>query len=144
VLVHGDAAFAGQGVVAETLAFGTLVIEGTPVRLSGQDSGRGTFSQRHLAFYDFEDGHRYTPLQHIDPGQARFDVSERVVFCSGKIYYELAAQKAPHTALARIEQIYPFPDAQVAEVLASQAAKAEIVWAQEEPRNMGAWRARKR
>ena len=41
---------------AEAFAFGTLVLEGTPVRLSGQDSGRGTFSQRHLEFYDFETG----------------------------------------------------------------------------------------
>src|SRR5207302_6747843 len=58
----------------EALAFGTLVIEGTPVRLSGQDSGRGTFSQRHLAFYDSETGVRYIPLQHVAPDQARFDV----------------------------------------------------------------------
>ena len=58
----------------EALAFGTLALEGTPVRLSGQDSGRGTFSQRHLAFYDSETGQRYVPLQHIAPDQARFDV----------------------------------------------------------------------
>ena len=58
----------------EALAFGTLALEGTPVRLSGQDSGRGTFSQRHLAFYDYETGKRYVPLQHIAPDQARFDV----------------------------------------------------------------------
>ena len=50
---------------AEAIAFGSLVLEGVPVRLSGQDSGRGTFSQRHLAFYDFEDGKRYIPLQHM-------------------------------------------------------------------------------
>src|SRR4029077_17480614 len=43
----------------EALSFGSLVLEGTPVRLSGQDSGRGTFSQRHLAFYDSETGARY-------------------------------------------------------------------------------------
>ena len=50
------------------------MLEGTPVRLSGQDSGRGTFSQRHLAFYDSETGKRYVPLQHIAPDQGRFDV----------------------------------------------------------------------
>ena len=59
---------------AETLAFGSLVLERTPVRLSGQDSGRGTFSQRHLEFYDSETGERYIPLQHLAPNQARFDV----------------------------------------------------------------------
>ena len=59
---------------AESLAFGSLALEGTPVRLSGQDSGRGTFSQRHLAFYDSETGSRYIPLKHLAPEQARFDV----------------------------------------------------------------------
>ena len=59
---------------AETLAFGSLCLEGTPVRLSGQDSGRGTFSQRHLAFYDYEDSSRYVPLQHLSPTQAPFEV----------------------------------------------------------------------
>jgi 2-oxoglutarate decarboxylase len=58
----------------EALAFGTLVLEGTPVRLSGQDSGRGTFSQRHLVFYDAETGGKYSPLQHLAKDQPRFDV----------------------------------------------------------------------
>jgi 2-oxoglutarate dehydrogenase E1 component len=60
--------------LAEALAFGSLVLEGTPVRLSGQDSARGTFSQRHLAFFDSEDGHEYIPMKHLAPDQARFDV----------------------------------------------------------------------
>ena len=55
---------------AEAMAFASLVLEGTPVRLSGQDSGRGTFSQRHLAFYDSETGDRYIPLRHLAHGQA--------------------------------------------------------------------------
>jgi 2-oxoglutarate decarboxylase len=291
---------------AETLAFGALVLEGTPVRLSGQDSGRGTFSQRHLAFYDSETGRRYIPLQHVSRGQARFDVFDsslseyavlgfefgysvadpltlviweaqfgdfangaqimidnfisaaeskwgqpsglvmllphgyegqgpehssarieryltlsaennwfvvnattpaqyfhllrrqmygghdrrgtrkplvvftpksllrhprvvsklrdfttggfvevlpdavenpgrvtRVVFCSGKIYYDLLAareqRKADYVALARIEQLYPFAAGQVRDVLARYPDTAEVVWVQEEPRNMGAW-----
>ena len=290
----------------EALAFGTLALEGTAVRLSGQDSGRGTFSQRHLAFYDSETGKRYIPLQHVAPDQARFDVYDsslseyavlgfefgysvadpltlviweaqfgdfangaqimidqfissaeskwgqpsglvmllphgfegqgpehssarierflslcaennmqvcncttpaqyfhllrrqmyggpdrrgtrkplvvftpksllrhpravstahefttggfieivddamdpanvtRVVFCSGKVYYDLLAareeRKAEHVALARVEQLYPFASAQAGDVLARYAASAEVVWAQEEPRNMGPWR----
>ncbi|MEO7141959.1 MAG: multifunctional oxoglutarate decarboxylase/oxoglutarate dehydrogenase thiamine pyrophosphate-binding subunit/dihydrolipoyllysine-residue succinyltransferase subunit, partial [Bryobacteraceae bacterium] len=60
--------------LGEALAFGTLVLEGTPVRLSGQDSGRGTFSQRHLQYYDSEDGHEYCPMKFLAPDQARFDV----------------------------------------------------------------------
>ncbi len=290
----------------EALAFGTLVLEGTAVRLSGQDSGRGTFSQRHLAFYDSETSRRFIPMQHISPDQARFDVYDsslseyavlgfefgysvadpltlviweaqfgdfangaqimidqfitcaeskwgqpsglvlllphgfegqgpehssarierfltlcaennmqvtncttpaqyfhllrrqmygghdrrgmrkpliiftpksllrhpravsriedfttggfmellgdtvepaqvtRIVFCSGKIYYDLLAsreeRKAEHVALIRLEQIYPFAAAQAAEILSLYPDSAEIVWAQEEPRNMGPWR----
>jgi 2-oxoglutarate decarboxylase len=59
---------------AEAIAFGSLVLEGTPVRLSGQDSARGTFSQRHLEYYDFENGKPYIPLQHLSRDQAKFDV----------------------------------------------------------------------
>lgn len=59
---------------AESLAFGTLLAEGTPVRLSGQDSRRGTFSQRHSVFYDIQDRDRYIPLKNIDEEQAQFCV----------------------------------------------------------------------
>jgi 2-oxoglutarate dehydrogenase E1 component len=292
----------------EALAFGSLVMEGTPVRLSGQDSGRGTFSQRHLEFYDSETGHKYVPLQHVSPEQADFDVFDsslseyavvgfefgyslgdpltlvmweaqfgdfvngaqimidqfimtaeqkwgqpsglvmllphgyegqgpehssarierflilsaenniqlcncttpaqyfhllrrqmygghdrrgmrkplviftpkrllrhpkcvstvqdltggafrevigesgiaepdrvsRIMFCSGSVYYDLSAardeQKANHVALIRVEQLYPFPTEQVNDVLARYPLTAEVVWAQEEPRNMGPWR----
>ena len=293
---------------AEALAFGTLVLEGTPIRLSGQDSGRGTFSQRHLAFYDYETAARYIPLQYISPEQARFDVFDsslseyavlgfefgysladpltlviweaqfgdfangaqimidqflaaaeskwgqpsglvmllphgyegqgpehssarierfltlcagnniqvancttpanyfhllrrqmyggpdrrgvrkplvvftpksllrhpravstihdltsggfrevlaetagtgtehivRVVFCSGKIYYDLAAGReergSRHVAIVRLEQLYPFPQQEIEGILAGYSPTTEVVWAQEEPRNMGAWR----
>jgi 2-oxoglutarate dehydrogenase E1 component len=292
----------------EALAFGTLAVEGTAVRLSGQDSGRGTFSQRHLAFYDSETGKRYVPMQHIAPDQARFEVWDsslsefavlgfefgysvadpltlviweaqfgdfangaqimidqfiatceqkwgqpsglvmllphgfegqgpehssarierfltlsaennmqvcnvttpaqyfhllrrqmyggpdrrgtrkplviftpksllrharavstlqefttggfteilgdtqvtdanrisRVVFCTGKIYYDMLAardeRKADHVALVRVEQLYPFASDQARDILARYPVTAEVVWAQEEPRNMGSWR----
>ncbi len=64
---------------AEALAFGTLVVEGTPVRLSGQDSGRGTFSQRHLVLFDETNGQEYLPLQHLTPGQAPFKVYDSLL-----------------------------------------------------------------
>jgi 2-oxoglutarate dehydrogenase E1 component len=60
--------------LGEALAFGTLLREGTPVRLSGQDSARGTFSQRHAVWFDSETGEPYTPLNHIHPEQARLCV----------------------------------------------------------------------
>ncbi|MDD5200656.1 MAG: 2-oxoglutarate dehydrogenase E1 component [Terrimicrobiaceae bacterium] len=59
---------------AEALAFGSLLIEGTPVRLSGQDSRRGTFSQRLSVIYDEVTRERHIPLNHLDPKQAKFCV----------------------------------------------------------------------
>ena len=59
---------------AEALAFGSLLLENTPVRLSGQDCRRGTFSQRHAVFYDYENRERHIPLEHLDPNQAKFCV----------------------------------------------------------------------
>jgi multifunctional 2-oxoglutarate metabolism enzyme len=293
---------------AETLAFGSLVLERTPVRLSGQDSGRGTFSQRHLALYDSESGERYVPLQHLAPNQGRFDVFDsslseyavmgfefgysvadpltlvlweaqfgdfangaqilidqfiasaeskwgqptglvlllphgyegqgpehssarierflvlcaennmqvvnastpaqyfhvlrrqmhgghdrrgvrkpliiftpkrmlrhakavshvddltagafrqvlddttgleltrvtRALICSGQVYYDLLAareeRKVDHVAIIRLEQLYPFPAAELADVLDRYPASSDLVWVQEEPQNMGPWR----
>ncbi|HWF08440.1 MAG TPA: multifunctional oxoglutarate decarboxylase/oxoglutarate dehydrogenase thiamine pyrophosphate-binding subunit/dihydrolipoyllysine-residue succinyltransferase subunit [Bryobacteraceae bacterium] len=289
---------------AEAIAFGSLVLEDVPVRLSGQDSGRGTFSQRHLVFYDFEDGHKYIPLQHMNDGQtakqAGFNVFDsslsefgvlgfdygysvadpqtltlweaqfgdfsngaqiiidqfvttaeqkwsqrsglvmllphgyegqgpehssarmerflllcaennirlancstpaqyfhilrrqmatepkplvlftpksllrspaavssfndltggsfrpvigdmldpsgvrKIVFSTGKVYYDLAAareaKKIDDVALVRIEELYPFPDDPVTDLLARYRPGVELIWCQEEPRNMGAWR----
>ena len=67
----------GEGIdwaTAEALAFGTLAAEGTIVRLSGQDSGRGTFSQRHAVLVDQETEERYIPLNHVRDGQAHVEV----------------------------------------------------------------------
>ena len=67
-----------QGTVdwalAEAFAFGSLAVEGTPVRVSGEDSGRGTFSQRHAILYDHRSGARHIPLANVAPGQARFQI----------------------------------------------------------------------
>ena len=59
---------------AEALAFGTLLTQGSPLRLTGQDSARGTFSQRHLVLVDVETGRKYAPLQHLDGAQASFEI----------------------------------------------------------------------
>jgi 2-oxoglutarate dehydrogenase E1 component len=91
----------GAGIdwaMAEQLAFGTLLKEGYPVRLSGQDVERGTFSQRHSVLFDQEAERRYTPLKYVSPDQARFEVinsmlSEEAVL--GFEYgYSLAEPKA--------------------------------------------------
>jgi 2-oxoglutarate dehydrogenase E1 component len=285
---------------AEAIAFGSLVLEEIPVRLSGQDCGRGTFSQRHLSFYDFQNGNRYIPLQHMETNQADFNVYDsslsefgvlgfeygysvadpntltlweaqfgdfsngaqiiidqfittgeqkwgqtsglvmllphgyegqgpehssarierfltlcaednmrvancttpaqyfhilrrqavlplkplviftpksllrsakavstlseltdsafkeviddtldpagvrRIVFCSGKVYYDLLAAREAKgitdIALVRVEELHPFPNKQMAEVLSRYKVNVDMVWCQEEPRNMGAWR----
>ena len=72
----------GQGfdwATGEALAFGSLLTEGNPVRLSGQDSTRGTFSQRHSAFVDQTTEERYYPLNNIREGQARYEVIDSML-----------------------------------------------------------------
>jgi 2-oxoglutarate dehydrogenase E1 component len=290
----------GRGVdwaVAEQLAFASLLDEGYGVRMSGQDSGRGTFSHRHAVLTDTQTGAEHRPLAHLRPGQGRFEIWDshlseygvlgfefgysldaprslvlweaqfgdfvngaqiildqflmsseikwgrcsglvlllphgyegqgpehssarlerflqscaqdnvqvvnlttpanyfhalrrqvvrdvrkplivmapksllrhaaavspieelasgtyravipdpappadvsRVVLCSGKVYYELAEARPAGSgvALHRVEQLYPFPTAEVRALL-DAAPGAEVVWCQEEPRNMGAW-----
>jgi 2-oxoglutarate dehydrogenase E1 component len=67
----------GRGIdwaMAEQLAFGSLLLEGTPVRLSGQDSERGTFSHRHAAWYDSKDRTRYVPLLEMEDRKGKFCV----------------------------------------------------------------------
>ena len=60
--------------MAEALAFGSLALQGTPIRLSGQDSRRGTFNQRHSVLIDIQDEKEYVPLCHLAPGQARVEI----------------------------------------------------------------------
>ncbi len=81
----------------------------------------------------------------IIPDAGALDAADvrRIVFCSGKVYYDLAEARQVHnvtdTALVRIEQLYPFPIEQYAAVIASYKNATDIVWCQEEPRNQGAW-----
>ncbi len=60
--------------IAESLAFGSLIIDGHPIRLTGQDTVRGTFSHRHLAFHDERNGEVFIPMQHLTDAQATFEV----------------------------------------------------------------------
>jgi 2-oxoglutarate dehydrogenase E1 component len=292
---------------AEALAFASLLVEGIPIRLTGQDTERGTFSHRHDVLHDVETGATYTPLQHLDEAGAAFEIYnsplseyacvgfeygyaaaapealvlweaqfgdfvngaqiiidqfiaaglskwrestrltlllphgyegngpehssarlerflqlaaqenlriancttsgqyfhllrrqaldatarplvvmtpkgllrlkqagstledlasgefqpvlddpsrldeagrgavERLVLCQGKVYYDIVGHedrgKAPAVAVARLEQLYPFPTERTRTVLGGYPNLREVVWAQEEPQNMGAWRA---
>ena len=285
---------------AEALAFASLVVEGTPIRLTGQDTERGTFSQRHLVLHDAVNGQRYAPIQNLPGARAPFELhnsplsefaclgfeygyaaaapevlvlweaqygdftngaeviidqfliaglakwrqtsrltlllphgyegqgpehssarierflalgaegnlriancttpaqyfhllrrqgrhaelrplvlftpksllrlpqaasrleglttgrfrpvlddpegdvrraATRLVLCSGKVYYDLLLSprrtQAPHVAIGRVELLYPFPASEIAELIKRYPKVAEIVWVQEEPRNMG-------
>src|SRR5436190_10565364 len=198
---------------AEALAFASLLTEGTHIRLTGQDTERGTFSHRHLALYDEKTGLKYVPIQNLagalaaegnmrlanpttaaqyfhllrrqarirkprplvvftpkgllrlgaaaskladltsggfqfvldDPrAQERKGRIERLVLCSGKVYYDMDGHErredATSVAIARVELLYPFAKEQIRELIASYPNVKEIVWAQEEPQNMGAWK----
>ncbi len=74
--------------MAEALAFGSLVLEGVPVRLSGQDSRRGTFNQRHAVLYDTETEAPYIPLAHLDRKQARFEIYNSTLSEAAVLGYE--------------------------------------------------------
>jgi 2-oxoglutarate dehydrogenase E1 component len=74
--------------MAEALAFGSLLLEGTPVRLSGQDTRRGTFNQRHAALVDTQTEAEYAPLQHLAPSQARCEIYNSPLSEAGILGFE--------------------------------------------------------
>jgi 2-oxoglutarate dehydrogenase E1 component len=70
------------------LAFASILVEGDPIRLSGQDSARGTFSQRHSVLFDTKTGDEYTPLNALDKAQARFFVYNSLLSEAGVLGFE--------------------------------------------------------
>ena len=64
---------------------------------------------------------------------------KRVVFCTGKLYYDLLPQRRDDVALVRVEELYPWPGTEIAAIVDAYTAIDDVVWAQEEPKNMGAW-----
>ena len=92
------------------------------------------------ALKDLTDGafHSVLPESEIEPAAVK-----RVIFCTGKIYYELLRGRAEaernDTAILRIEELYPFPESDLKEILGQYSGADEFFWVQEEPENMGAW-----
>ena len=84
---------------AEALAFGSLLTEGYPVRLAGQDSTRGTFSQRHSGLVNQETEERYYPLNHIRPGQAHYEVIDSMLSEYAVLGFEYGYSLAEPNAL---------------------------------------------
>ena len=96
----------GEGLdwaTAEHLAFGSLLLEGDPVRLSGQDSCRGTFSQRHAVLVDQTNEERYAPLAHLDPEQAVFEVIDSPLSEASVMGFEYGFSQVEPNALVMWE-----------------------------------------
>ncbi|CAN5614506.1 2-oxoglutarate dehydrogenase E1 component [soil metagenome] len=88
---------------------------------------------------DLSEGSFRAVLDDPDRAEGREQV-KRLVFCTGKIYYDLlAAGPPPEIALVRVEELYPWPHEEVTRIVDAYPNVAEVVWAQEEPKNMGAW-----
>ncbi len=96
-----DALTSSEGIEwahAEALAFASLLVAGTPIRLTGQDTERGTFSQRHLVLHDIHTGNRYAPIQHLPDARTPFELHNSPLSeyaCLGFEYgYAVEAQNA--------------------------------------------------
>jgi len=121
----------GEGfdwATGEALAFGTLLREGVPVRLSGQDSSRGTFSQRHSTFVDQQTEERYVPLSHLGGPQAEFEVIDTLLSEEAVLGFEYGYSTAEPKALVLWEA--QFGDfANGAQVIIDQfIASGEMKW----------------
>jgi 2-oxoglutarate dehydrogenase E1 component len=96
----------GEGIdwsTAEALSFGSILMEGNPIRLSGQDSERGTFSQRHSVLYDQKDEARYIPLNNLSPAQANYEVVNSMLSEEAVLGFEYGFSLAEPRALTRWE-----------------------------------------
>jgi 2-oxoglutarate dehydrogenase E1 component len=116
---------------AESLALASLVAEGTPIRLSGQDSARGTFSQRHLTLTDVETGDRHTPLQALEQAKAPFEVYNSPLSEAGVLGFEYGYSTAtPESLVVWEAQFGDFVNA--AQVLLDQfLSSGRAKWGQE-------------
>ncbi len=121
----------GEGIdwaTAEALAFGTLAVEGTFVRLSGQDSARGTFSQRHAVLCDQENEEPSVPINSIQPGQAQFEVVDSPLSEAAVLGFEYGYSLAePHALILWEAQFGDFANG--AQVIIDQfIAAGEAKW----------------
>jgi len=114
--------------MGEALALGSLLLEGHRVRLSGQDTGRGTFSHRHAVLFDAEDGRRHVPLEHLAPEQGRFEIIDTPLSEVAALGFEYGYSTAdPQTLVVWEAQFGDF--ANVAQVIIDQfLASGEAKW----------------
>ena len=91
---------------AEALAFGSLLVEGSPIRLTGQDVERGTFSQRHLVLHDPTNDQRWAPIQHLPGARAPFELHNSPLSEAACLGFEYGYATAAHPALVLWEAQY--------------------------------------
>ncbi len=110
ILKRREEPFKGKGKIdwahAETLAFGSIIQEGTPVRLTGQDAQRGTFAHRHLVLHDDETGKELVPLHHISDAKASFVVHNSPLSEASVVGYEYGYNVENDEALVLWEAQY--------------------------------------
>ena len=113
---------------AEALGFATLAAQGYRVRVSGQDSARGTFSHRHAVLHDYEDGRTFMPLQHVAPGQAPIEIYNSPLSEAGVLGFEYGySLDCPDGLVVWEAQFGDFVN--VAQVIIDQfLASAEVKW----------------
>jgi 2-oxoglutarate dehydrogenase E1 component len=121
----------GEGIdwaTGEALAFGTLCTEGTVVRMTGQDCGRGTFSQRHAVLVDQETEDRYVPVNHVREGQAPFEIIDSPLSEAAVLGFEYGYSLAdPHALVLWEAQFGDFVNG--AQVIIDQfIASGEAKW----------------
>jgi 2-oxoglutarate dehydrogenase E1 component len=116
--------------VAEALAFASLVLEGVPVRISGEDSSRGTFSHRHAVFVDTKTGEKWTPIKNLSADQATFEIYDSPLSETGVLGFEYGYSiDAPETLVLWEAQFGDFVN--VAQVIIDQFIVAgEAKWGQ--------------
>ena len=97
---------------AEALAFAALLVQGRPLRLTGQDTARGTFSQRHLMLVDAKTGERYAPVQHLEDAKASFEIHNSPLSEAGAVGFEYGyGVQAPETLVMWEAQFGDFVNA---------------------------------
>ncbi|WP_010272890.1 2-oxoglutarate dehydrogenase E1 component [Paenibacillus senegalensis] len=116
--------------LAETLAFATLLADGKPIRLSGQDSQRGTFAQRHLILHDYRTGEKYCPLHHLTEAKASFAIYNSPLSEASVLGYEYGYNvHSPETLVMWEAQYGDFTN--VAQVIIDQfIAAGRAKWSQ--------------
>jgi 2-oxoglutarate dehydrogenase E1 component len=113
---------------AELLALGSIAVDGHPIRLSGQDTQRGTFSQRHAILHDYDNDTRFSPLEHLEPGQAKVEIWNSPLSEIGVVGFEYGySLDAPNSLVIWEAQFGDF--ANVAQVIIDQfITSAEDKW----------------